>query len=380
MNIQQIAEEIESLEIYRKFVDVTRSIAQVKELRVRALISRREPFWLAIQDAAYDSLEALRVTGEQNPEAAGHTQQCDPDGRWEQQCLSPSVSHPVAAAGAFPYADLQRCLAPMPSPSLAGQAPALIIVAGSNQGLCGDFHRKLMSSLERESAGAVLCLGRRTRNSVARMRLPHLTLVPRPVPGAGFADELSGLDSYPGGSTERVSGTAQTPPLHQPSTAHAVRLLAQTALAAFLNGRFMCAGLPEDGLPVSQVRIVYIEAADRETARTAVVRVRQVLPIETHLLAGRAEDCFGRRVLVEPSLSLGAAVLLPAYVESCIEHALLHSSRAEHAIRRQETTEASHSLEELIDQKSLEKRKARRERITRQLVELISAAEAYEEG
>ena len=85
-------------------------------------------------------------------------------------------------------------------------------------------------------------------------------------------------------------------------------------------------------------------------------------------------------MLGEPSLSLSAAVLLRTHIETSLEHAIMQSSRAEHAIRRQETTEASHSLEEMIEEKTMQKRKARRERITKQLVELIFSAEAYEQG
>jgi len=384
MNIQKISEEIESLEVYRKFVDVTRSIAQVKELRVKGLISRRSAYWSALQEAAFDTFDALRTCPPSETELTQSKHRCDPQGRWESS-LTPSDSVQSlltdSAAGAT---GLQRCL---PSAIPAGSGTSvLMLVIGSSQGMCGDFHRKLIARLEEGSPATggqtprvVACLGTRTRNSIARLRMPSTTLIRHPVPDCGIVDELSGLDIY----LEERSGAGRTPTDDELRKAREMsgraRRLARFLLGTYLKGHLDLQDGDAGAIPVNSICLMYNRVDDKSAVRSADTQVEQILPLTLTPPSSSLRDPFGRTLAAEPSLPLGAAILLPAYIESCLEQALMLSSRAEHAIRRQETTEASHSLEEMIDQKTLEKRKARREKITKQLVELISASEAYEQ-
>jgi F-type H+-transporting ATPase subunit gamma len=363
MNIRIISDEIESLRVYRQFVDVMRSIAQVKQLRVRRLLVERDEYWRAIAYAAFETFEAFdRFTKRPSSPPSSQNQWFDPAGGWAAGSAALVASILRDPEGETSSDALRRCLQGSPAAQPGG---VLLLVVGSHRGLCGDFDRRLIAKLrecaEREKRISVVCAGSRTRNAIDRSRIQGVDLV-REFSGTGGIDRLSGLDLF---SSE----------VHQQ-----VKSFGEALLEAFCRGRMELPGSGGSVSPVNGVRIIHNRTRNDATTHSVDTADTQILPPLPPPIEPRPRDPLGRQLLCEPSVPLNTAVLLSAYVGSCLQRAFLESSRTEHEIRYRETTEASHSLEEMIEGKTMEMRKARRERITRQLVELISAADAYEQG
>ena len=80
--------------------------------------------------------------------------------------------------------------------------------------------------------------------------------------------------------------------------------------------------------------------------------------------------------LFEPSPREIFTDLLPRHVETQSFHALLESAAAEHAARMTAMDAATRNAGEMIDQLTLYMNKARQAKITRELIEVVSGAEA----
>ncbi len=120
---------------------------------------------------------------------------------------------------------------------------------------------------------------------------------------------------------------------------------------------------------VDEVLLVYSEFV---TALTQTPRSVRLLPI-----APAADD--GGETLpyqVEPSPERLMAALAPNAVEVEVFRALLENQAGEHAARMAAMESATRNTEELIDSLTLQFNRARQAAITKELVEIVSGAEA----
>ena len=121
---------------------------------------------------------------------------------------------------------------------------------------------------------------------------------------------------------------------------------------------------------VDEVRLVFNEF--RSVAVQRVV-VRRLLPIEP---AGGDAGEAGVDYLYEPDGALILAALLPRYVEVQVYQALLESAAGEHGARMTAMEAATKNAQELIGRLTMQYNKARQERITKELLDIVGGAEA----
>ena len=125
---------------------------------------------------------------------------------------------------------------------------------------------------------------------------------------------------------------------------------------------------------VDEVHLLYNEFKSVATQR---VVVEQLLPIQP------AEVPEGKPVvefLFEPSPSAVLERLLPKHVEVQVYRALMESIAAEYGSRMTAMENATKNAAEMIDLLTLQFNKARQERITKELLEIVGGAEALRQA
>jgi F-type H+-transporting ATPase subunit gamma len=125
---------------------------------------------------------------------------------------------------------------------------------------------------------------------------------------------------------------------------------------------------------VDRVQLLYNEF--RSAASQRVV-VETLLPIES--AAGVAESS-GVEYLFEPSPAAILESLLPRHVEIQVFRALMESLAAEYGARMTAMDNATKNASEMIDLLTIQFNKARQERITKELLEIVSGAEALRQA
>jgi F-type H+-transporting ATPase subunit gamma len=121
---------------------------------------------------------------------------------------------------------------------------------------------------------------------------------------------------------------------------------------------------------VDEVHLVYNEFKSVATQRVAM---EQLLPIQP------AEVPEGKPVvefIFEPSPAAVLERLLPKHVEVQVYRALMESLAAEYGARMTAMENATKNASEMIDLLTLQFNKARQERITKELIEIVGGAEA----
>ena len=249
--------------------------------------------------------------------------------------------------GARPYARLmQRVLSdlatrlgdagahPLLAPPVAPDAPILLFVVTADKGLCGSFNSNLV-----RQAGAS------SSTPAARWRW-------------GWSDARGATSSRTGASTSRFEMINLFNDLRY---AHAAKV-AEAAIEEYTAGK------------VSRVSVLYNEF---KSVMQQEVVVDQVLPIPTLDDSDEeAEDAVPADYLFEPPAERIFGDLLPLHVETQIFHALLESAAAEHAARMTAMDAATRNAGEMIDGLTLHMNKVRQAGITRELIEVVSGAEA----
>ena len=141
--------------------------------------------------------------------------------------------------------------------------------------------------------------------------------------------------------------------------------IAKSAIEAFVGGE------------VDSVYLVYNEF--RSVLQQRVV-VERLLPIPREALSeGHGEAtpvAAGIDYLYEPEPEQLFKHLLPSHVEVQVFRALLESAAAEHAARMTAMDAATRNSAEMIDQLTLHMNKVRQAAITREIIEVVSGAEA----
>mgnify|MGYP002631346241 CR=1 FL=1 len=144
--------------------------------------------------------------------------------------------------------------------------------------------------------------------------------------------------------------------------AHA-QAIAREAVTAFTEGE------------VDSVHVIYNEF--KNVLQQQVV-VNQVLPIQP-LVVGEMGDAARERLpdyLYEPDPTQIFASLIPRHVEVQFYRALLESAAAEHAARLTAMEAATKNATEMIDDLTLYMNKVRQAKITGEIIEIVSGAEA----
>jgi len=125
---------------------------------------------------------------------------------------------------------------------------------------------------------------------------------------------------------------------------------------------------------VDEVRLVYNEFRSAVSQR---VVVETLLPIPSAAGSGEAS---GVDYLFEPSPVAILAALLPRHVQVQVYRALMESLAAEYGARMTAMDNATKNASEIIDLLTIQFNKARQERITRELLEIVSGAEALRQA
>jgi F-type H+-transporting ATPase subunit gamma len=208
-----------------------------------------------------------------------------------------------------------------------------VFIVTSDRGLCGAFNanvikQALMAVRTRQQGGAALAIstaGKKAREAFQR-RMP---------------DALR--EHYPQEGWVTFGQAA--------------------AIAGYLSRRYAAR-------EVDEVVLVYSEFV---SAMTQVPRVVRLLPFA----AGEGEpDGEALPYEIEPDPAKLLAVLVPKAVEVEIFRALLENQSGEHAARMAAMESATRNTEELIESLTLQYNRARQAAITKELVEIVSGAEA----
>jgi len=136
------------------------------------------------------------------------------------------------------------------------------------------------------------------------------------------------------------------------------------AIAGYLSRRYAAA-------EVDEVVLVYSEFV---SAITQTPRVVQLLPFSAESEGEPAGEALPYEIEPDPAKLL--AVLVPKAVEVEIFRALLENQSGEHAARMAAMEAATRNTEELIGSLTLQYNRARQAAITKELVEIVSGAEA----
>ncbi|MBI4477160.1 MAG: ATP synthase F1 subunit gamma [Acidobacteria bacterium] len=215
-----------------------------------------------------------------------------------------------------------------------GQGRVLVIVITADRGLCGSFNANI---IRRASAFIVEHPGR----AVA------LALVGRK--GRDFF-RRQGFDIW----------YDQVGIFNQLRYEHAQEI-ALVAIDRFTAG------------DVDAVHLVYSEF--KSVLQQRVV-IDQLLPIARADLGAEMAPAAGVEYLYEPAPEQIFTDLLPRHVEIQVYRALLESSASEHAARMTAMDAATKNSAEMIDNLTLYMNKVRQASITREIIEVISGAEA----
>jgi len=212
-------------------------------------------------------------------------------------------------------------------------APSLLVVITADKGLCGGFNTNIVKGAaafvaERQGQPVLLALvGRKGRDFFRRR---------------GFEPVYERVNLF----TRLGFGDAQA--------------IARAVMEEFIHSR------------VASVHLVYNEF--KSVLRQRVV-VEPLLPIPrldlTELDPSARVD-----YLYEPSPQQIFDELLPRHVEIQVYRALLESAAAEHAARMVAMDNATKNAVEMVDQLTLYMNKLRQAAITREIIEVVSGAEA----
>jgi F-type H+-transporting ATPase subunit gamma len=249
----------------------------------------------------------------------------------------------TASENARPYADRMRATVSQVAQGVSEDAHPLFeqresvkkvefVVATSDRGLCGGFNSNVIKFAAkriaaREAEGAEISIttaGRRGQDFFRRRR----------------SEQLEG--NYPQQSWVTYSQAAE--------------------IAKAVSGRFISGVIDE-------VFVIYNEFV---SAMTQIPKSIRLLPFTAD--AETIGDTLPYEIEPDPEALL--AVLVPKAVEVEIYRALLENQTGEHAARMAAMESATRNTEELVDKLTLQYNRARQAAITKELMEIVSGAEA----
>ena len=248
-----------------------------------------------------------------------------------------------AVLAARPYSDQMRdTLAEVARAQRDAQHPLLVphaelrrvevLVVSSDRGLCGAFNANVIKHADRV-----------VRERARQGQQPYLTCAGRKA-GDFFRkrrpDALRGLHAHDGWVSYAKAA-----------------VIAREVAARYVGGES------------DEVLLVYNEFVNAMTQRPREVRL---LPFAPPAVEGERPLPFE----IEPSPERLLEVLVPKAVEVEVYRALLESQSGEHAARMTAMESATRNTEDLISSLTLKFNRARQAAITKELVEIVSGAEA----
>ena len=148
---------------------------------------------------------------------------------------------------------------------------------------------------------------------------------------------------------------------------------------AYAHAQELAGGLMADYLAdeVDEVHLIYNEF--RSVAVQHVTR-QQLLPIvQADVQAGEANAVAGEYIF-EPGPDAILAALLPRHVTTQVYRALMESVAGEFGARMTAMEAATKNAKEMIDVLTIQYNKARQERITKELLDIVGGAEALRQS
>lgn len=223
---------------------------------------------------------------------------------------------------------------PLLRPASGGREPhrAALVLVTSDRGLCGAYNTTLLDRAARfvqEMAPAKVAfvfVGRRGHDAYKRHRVEQL------LPATGF-----------GSRPDRAGATA----------------LAGRLIAAFLAGE------------ISAVYLLYTAYLRAFTFRPVLVKL-----LELSWDSAPSPPASPVDYLFEPTRQQLLDALLPHYVEMRVYAVLTEAMTAENSARMISMKNATENAGEMIDQFTLLRNKARQAAITKEIAEIVTAAEA----
>jgi F-type H+-transporting ATPase subunit gamma len=224
-------------------------------------------------------------------------------------------------------------------------ATPLVIVFGSERGLCGPFNILLLDALDGllrslgGSAARVVAVGKVTARRARRLGHPVVETAAQPL--------LRDLFPQPGS------------PAPGPAAEGTVTRLASMATSSFLGG-----DCPE----------VHVLFSRFVSGLSQVPTPRRLLPVGPQRRPGGphapAAEAWARAAGFEPGLDSLLAGLLPHFVETALFHAAAHSLASENAARQAAMTRATDNARDMLDRLMTEACRRRQEGITKELLEI----------
>jgi F-type H+-transporting ATPase subunit gamma len=213
-------------------------------------------------------------------------------------------------------------------------APPLLIVIAADRGLCGSFNSNVLKQASafvqdtKDRQVAMALIGRKSRDFFRRR---------------GMDVRYEAVNVF-----------------QQVKYSHAEELAA-AAIDQFTTGK------------VSSVYLLYNEFKSVMNQRVVVERLLPIprLTPENGGVEGPLVD-----YLYEPSADELLATIVPRHVEIQMYRALLESAAAEHAARMTAMDAATRNAQEMVDKLSLYMNKVRQAAITREIIEVVSGAQA----
>jgi F-type H+-transporting ATPase subunit gamma len=212
----------------------------------------------------------------------------------------------------------------------------IIVIIAADKGLCGGFNSNIMRrsldllrSTPGETTVALVVVGRKTRDFYRRR--PY-TIRSEQI---GFFDRLA-YDH-----------------------------------AAALGKELASAYIAEEA---DEIHLIYNEFKSVATQRVVVERLLPIEPLQA------PEELAAIDFIYEPSPQAILEGLLPKHVEVQVYRALMESLAGEYGARMTAMDAASKNASEMIDLLTLQFNKARQERITKELLEIVGGAEALRQA
>jgi len=148
---------------------------------------------------------------------------------------------------------------------------------------------------------------------------------------------------------------------------------------AYSHAQELAGGLMQEYLAgeVDEVHLMY-----NEFRSVAVQRVKreQLLPIEPAATADGEGEAAAGDYIYEPSPEAILAALLPRHVTTQVYRALMESVAGEYGARMTAMEAATKNAKEMIGVLTIQYNKARQERITKELLDIVGGAEALRQA
>lgn len=236
---------------------------------------------------------------------------------------------------------------------------ALLIVISSERGLCGGYNSNTVKAALKAiedlvSAGKkpiVLCIGKKAFQVLSRRKLPGGVAGNKVVQLQDFVAAPSQVLS------ENLNGILHLGTAFDKPSYDFAKTIATAVESAFVEG---C---------VSEVQVVYNQF---QSAMTQIPLCEKLLPIEVSSTEG---DGSGQAIM-EPTWSELANSVLPRYVVTRFFQVTLEAIASEHGARMTAMDNATRNAKDMERRLQITYQRARQAAITRELIEIISGAEA----